>query len=115
VGVGASGAILGVFGAFVPYNYRRRHRAVAAARLRAATTLVVLNMILAFTIPGIDYRAHIGGFLAGLIAGWAAEGVGSRSSRRAILVLGFGGLVAIGVALVAWHTAELRDAFGLPG
>jgi membrane associated rhomboid family serine protease len=115
VGVGASGAIFGVFGAFVTYNYRRRHLAIAAARLRGAVTLVVINMILAFTIPGIDYRAHLGGFFAGLLAGWAAEGAGSRSSRRAILVVGFGGLIAIGVALVLWHTAELRDTFGLPG
>ncbi len=115
VGVGASGAIFGVFGAFVTYNYRRRHLALAAARLRGAVTLVLINMILAFTIPGIDYRAHIGGFIAGLVAGFAAEGVGSRSTRRAILILGFGGLVAIGIALVAWHTAELRDRFQLPG
>jgi hypothetical protein len=41
--------------------------------------------------------------------------VGSRSTRRTILVLGFGGLIAIGVGLVVWHTAELRDAFGIPG
>jgi membrane associated rhomboid family serine protease len=113
VGVGASGAIFGVFGAFVTYNFRRRHLALAAARLRGAVTLVVINMILAFSIPGIDYRAHLGGFIAGLAAGWAAEGVGSRATRRAIILLGFGGLVLLGVALVAWHTAELRDRFGL--
>jgi membrane associated rhomboid family serine protease len=115
VGVGASGAIFGVFGAFVTYNYRRRHLAIAAARLRGAVTLVVINMILAFSIPGIDYRAHIGGFIAGLAAGWAAEGVGSRFTRRATLLLGFGGLIAVGVALVVWHTAELRDRFQLFG
>jgi membrane associated rhomboid family serine protease len=115
VGVGASGAIFGVFGAFVTYNYRRRHLALAAARLRAAVTLVLINMLLAFTIPGIDYRAHIGGFIAGLAAGFVAEGVGTRSTRRAILVLGFGALIAIGVGLVVWHTAVLHDRFQLPG
>jgi membrane associated rhomboid family serine protease len=114
VGVGASGAIFGVFGAFVAYNWRRRHLALAAARLRGAVMLVVINMILAFTIPGIDWRAHVGGFLAGIVAGFAAEGMGSRSTRRAILILGFGGLVAIGAALVVWHTAELRSQFQLP-
>jgi membrane associated rhomboid family serine protease len=115
VGVGASGAIFGVFGAFVAYNWRRRHLALAAARLRGAVMLVVINMILAFSIPGIDWRAHVGGFVAGLAAGFAAEGVGSRSARRAILILGFGGLVALGAALVVWHTAELRSQLQIPG
>ena len=82
VGVGASGAIFGIFGAFVTYNYRRRHLAIAAARLRSAVTLVVINMVLALSIQGIDWRAHVGGFFAGLIAGFAAEGVGSASNRR---------------------------------
>jgi membrane associated rhomboid family serine protease len=114
VGVGASGAIFGVFGAFVAFNFRRRHLALAAARLRGAVTLVVINMALAFAIPGIDWRAHVGGFVAGVAAGYAAEGTGSPSTRRAILVLGFAGIVAVGIALVAWQTAELRQRLGLP-
>ena len=65
--VGASGAIFGIFGAFVTYNYRRRHLAIAAARLRAAVTIVVINMVLALSIQGIDWRAHVGGFLAGTV------------------------------------------------
>jgi rhomboid protease GluP len=112
VGVGASGAIFGIFGAFVAYNYRRRHTAVAAARLRSAVTLVILNMFLAFTIPGIDWRAHVGGFVAGLGAGFAAEGIGSPSQRRAILVVGFAALLVVAFALVSWHTSQLRSQFG---
>jgi membrane associated rhomboid family serine protease len=111
-GVGASGAIFGIFGAFVAYNYRRRHLAIAAARLRAAVTLVVLNMVLAFSIPGIDWRAHVGGFIAGLVAGFAAEGVGDATARRTILVLGFGGLLVVAVGLVAWRTSQLHALYG---
>ena len=112
VGVGASGAIFGLFGAFVTYNYRRRHLAIAAARLRAAVTLVVLNMVLALSIPGIDWRAHVGGFIAGLVAGFAAEGVGSPATRRTILVAGFGGLLVVAAWLVAWHTNQLQALYG---
>jgi rhomboid protease GluP len=112
VGVGASGAIFGIFGAFVAYNYRRRHMAIAAARLRSAVTLVILNMFLAFTIPGIDWRAHVGGFVAGLFAGFAAEGVGTPSARRSILVAGFAALLVVAVALVSWHTSQLHARFG---
>ncbi len=104
VGVGASGAIFGIFGAFVTYNYRRRHLAIAAARLRGAVTLVVINMVLAFSIQGIDWRAHVGGFIAGLVAGFAAEGVGSAANRRLILIAGFAGLLVVAVGLVAWRT-----------
>ena len=112
VGVGASGAIFGIFGAFVAYNYRRRHLAIAAARLRSAVTIVVINMVLAFSIQGIDWRAHVGGFIAGLFAGFAAEGVGTQSARRTILVAGFAGLLVVAFGLVAWRTSELHKLFG---
>jgi membrane associated rhomboid family serine protease len=112
VGVGASGAIFGIFGAFVAYNYRRRHLAIAAARLRSAVTIVVINMVLALSIQGIDWRAHVGGFIAGLFAGFAAEGIGTSSARRAILVVGFVGLLAVAFGLVAWRTSELHSQFG---
>lgn len=112
VGVGASGAIFGIFGAFVTYNYRRRHLAIAAARLRSAVTIVVINMVLALSIQGIDWRAHVGGFIAGLFAGFAAEGVGTPSARKTILVVGFAGLLVVAFGLVTWHTSQLHSQFG---
>jgi membrane associated rhomboid family serine protease len=112
VGVGASGAVFGVFGAFVTYNYRRRHLAIAMARLRSALTLIVINAVLAVAVEGIDWRAHVGGFVAGVIAGFAAEGVGSATDRRLILVVGFLGLLAVAAGLVIWHTNQLQAQFG---
>ena len=87
--VGASGAIFGIFGAFIAYNYRRRHLALAAANLRMAMTLILLNLLLAFGFARIDWRAHIGGIIVGFLAGYAAEGSGSPAQRRAIQVFGF--------------------------
>ena len=111
VGVGASGAIFGVFGAFLAYNYRRRHLALAAANLRWAFTLILINALLAFTFRAIDWRAHLGGLAAGAIAGYLAEGVGPRSTRQAVQWVGFIALIAAGAALVVWRTSELRSAF----
>jgi membrane associated rhomboid family serine protease len=111
VSVGASGAIFGIFGAFVAYNYRRRQMAIAAARLRSAITIVAINLVITFAIPQIDWRAHVGGFIAGLFAGFAAEGVGSEASRRTILVAGFVGLLVVAIGLVAWRTDQLRTQF----
>jgi membrane associated rhomboid family serine protease len=108
VGVGASGAIFGVFGAFIAYNYRRRDLAIAAARLRMAMILILINAVFAFYVRQIDWRAHLGGLVAGFAAGMVAEGWGDRGTRRVVLVAGFATMVAIGVALVAWRTADIR-------
>ena len=111
VSVGASGAIFGVVGAFVSYNYRHRELAVAAARLRGLVPFLLLNLILTFTFPLIDWRAHVGGFVAGLVAGVVAEGWGPRSSRIAIAVAGFAALTVGALALAAWRTAQYRSDF----
>jgi membrane associated rhomboid family serine protease len=108
IGVGASGAIFGIFGAFITYNYRRRHLAMAAANLRWAMILILLNAFLAFSFGAIDWRAHVGGLLAGVVAGSAAEGDGPPAQRRAIALAGFLVLIAITVALVMWRTAEIQ-------
>ena len=89
VSVGASGAIFGVVGAFVSYNYRHRELAVAAARLRGLVPFLILNLVFSFAIAFIDWRAHLGGFLAGLVAGVVAEGWGRRSTRSLVAVAGF--------------------------
>jgi membrane associated rhomboid family serine protease len=111
VGVGASGAIYGLLGAFVSYNWRRRHLAFFRARLSSVMPWIVLNLVLSFSISFIDWRAHVGGLLAGGVAGFVAEGTGSASQRRMILIAGFAGLLALAVGLVMWRTAQLRDQF----
>lgn len=108
--VGASGAIFGIFGAFIAYNYRRRHLAVASANLRWAGILLLLNAFLALGYRAIDWRAHLGGLAAGFVAGWVAEGWGAPAQRRIIRVVGFGALVALGIGLVVWRTGELRNS-----
>lgn len=111
VGVGASGAIFGVVGAFVSYNYRHRELSLAAARLRGIVPFLVLNLILSFSFPLIDWKAHLGGFFAGLAAGFVAEGWGQRSTRAAIAVAGFAALTVAALALAAWRTAQYRTEF----
>ena len=112
VGVGASGAIVGLLGAFIAYNYRRRHHAIAWANLRWAFTIILINVVFGLTFPGVDNRAHLGGLLAGMASGTLADGVGPPRSRPVVRALGFAGLVALGVALAAWRTAEIRARLG---
>jgi membrane associated rhomboid family serine protease len=111
--VGASGAIFGIFGAFIAYNYRRRHLALGAANLRMAMSLILVNLLLAFGFARIDWRAHLGGLIVGFLAGYAAEGFGSRGQRRLVQAFGFAGLLAAGIALTIWRTDQLRSVFGI--
>jgi membrane associated rhomboid family serine protease len=111
VSAGASGAIFGLFGAFLAYNYRRRHLAFYANRMRQMLMLIVLNMVFTFTIPGISWQAHVGGLVAGLIAGYAAlDGFGPRVSRTVALVASLAGLLALSIVIVAMRTAELQQS-----
>lgn len=58
-GVGASGAVFGLFGA--SYVVTRRLGGDAGPIL----TLLVLNVALTFAVPLIDWRAHLGGLAVG--------------------------------------------------
>jgi membrane associated rhomboid family serine protease len=110
--VGASGAISGVFGAFIAYNYRRRHLAANAANLRMALTVIVLNAVIAFAYRSIDWRAHVGGLIAGFALGYLADDAVPARQRTVARFAGVATLVALGIALVVWRTAEIRS---LPG
>jgi membrane associated rhomboid family serine protease len=110
--VGASGAISGVFGAFIAYNYRRRHLAANAANLRMAVTVIVLNAFIAVAYSSIDWRAHVGGLVAGFALGYLADDAVPARQRAVARFAGVATLVALGIALVVWRTAEIRS---LPG
>lgn len=75
--VGASGAVFGLFGAFVVLN-RKLGRSTAGIGIT-----ILLNGVLGFVIPGIAWQAHLGGLLTGA----AAAGViaYSRSRSRSVL------------------------------
>lgn len=68
---GASGAIFGLMGALIAFLLKRRDVLTPAARslLMQLVGWAVLNVVLGFSIPGIDNAAHLGGFAAGLLLG----------------------------------------------
>jgi membrane associated rhomboid family serine protease len=107
VAIGASGAIFGLFGAFFAYNYRRRSSALAAARIRQMVMLLAINLFLGFSIPGIDWRAHVGGFLGGLVAGYVAEGSGDAARRQLILIAGFASILVATAVIVVVRSTQL--------
>jgi rhomboid protease GluP len=107
IAAGASGAIFGLLGAWLAYNWRRRELFLAQANLRGVLILIAINLVLGFSVPGIDNTAHIGGLVAGVLAGLAAEGVGQRGLRTVTRLAGLTLLLLAGVALTAWRVAAL--------
>lgn len=111
-GVGASGAIYGLFGAFFAYNWRRRAQAFYAARMRSMATLIAINLVLSFSIKFIDWRAHVGGLVAGILMGLAAEGIRNKSVRAIAFPVAAVVVLVVGGVLVAAHTQTLRTLAG---
>lgn len=105
--VGASGAVFGLLGAWLAYNLRRRSLSMARANVQWALMLVGINLAFGLAVPGIDNLAHIGGLAAGVLAGFAAEGVGARRLRALTGAGGLTLLVAAAVVLTAWRAASL--------
>jgi len=96
VSVGASGAVFGLLGATV----------IAGRFLRAditqALVLIGINIVIGFVIPGIDWRAHLGGLATGALVTLVfttAAGLpaGRRSGREILALAGISGVLLAGV------------------
>ncbi len=98
LGVGASGAIFGLFGAF--YVVVRR----LGGETRPVLVLLVINLVITFTVPIIDWRAHLGGLVTGAVL---AAAFAYAPRRRRDLVQGAAALVVLVLLLVA---VALRSA-----
>ncbi|CAN5359984.1 rhomboid family intramembrane serine protease [soil metagenome] len=74
--LGASGAIFGLFGAYVTSAYLSRHTAAGRAGLNQLLPLLLLNLALPLLIPNIAWEAHLGGLVAGglIMLGWRRVG-----------------------------------------
>ena len=59
--VGASGAIFGLFAAMLVTGKRM------GVDYRSVGGVIVVNLIITFTIPGIDWHAHLGGLAGGAL------------------------------------------------
>ena len=111
LGVGASGAIFGLLGAWAAFAFRRRDTAFGAAQLRQALFWIALNFVLGFSVGGIDNFAHLGGLVGGAIAGTVVEGFGPPSVRPVVRVAGLAALVLVAVGIIALRTIALRAQF----
>lgn len=59
--VGVSGALFGLFGAFALVAKR------IGADVKSIMVIIGINFAMAFVLPGIDWHAHLGGLVGGLV------------------------------------------------
>jgi membrane associated rhomboid family serine protease len=93
-GIGASGAIFGVMGAYVVLA-RRQHKPMGPV-----VALIVINLAIGFT-GNIDWRAHIGGLLVGSLLALTNDYAANlpRPAQRLLLTVG-ASAVTVGALVV---------------
>ena len=92
--IGANGAIFGLMGALVYFGYHYRVYLGNVVKSQIIP-LIVLNLILGFSMSGIDNFAHIGGLIGGTLIS-VAVGVKDKSSWFERI----NGLIITGIFLV---------------
>jgi membrane associated rhomboid family serine protease len=103
-GVGASGAIFGLFGAYFAIARARR------AETGGIVALIAINLVFSFIDSAIDWRAHVGGLITGFTIG-AMLALAERrppAQRRAIEVATFTAVTAVLLGLIHLRTDQLR-------
>jgi membrane associated rhomboid family serine protease len=117
--LGASGAIAGVFGCLIVVGLRARILDPAMIAL-----VLFLNVLTPLQNSAIDWRAHLGGFTAGLLMGLTyafipeilralgrSPGAGAANARL-LNTVQFGTMaviLAVSAVLTAVHTSALND------
>ena len=72
VGIGASGAIFGVFGALAGFFLAHRERIAAHSKafMKDFAIIIGINLVIGFSIPSVDVSAHLAGLVVGFIGGF---------------------------------------------
>jgi len=100
--VGASGAVFGMMGAAV-IELRARQIPLMQSGVGG---LILINLIISFTLPGISWGGHIGGLIGGALAALVIQ-LGDRNRAQA---LALAGCAAIAVAAVAGSLATSKSS-----
>ncbi len=98
---GASGAVFGLFGAFLVIQHRR------GGELGGIGATIMLNLVLSFALPNIDWRGHVGGLVTGALVTAALVYAPPGRQRPVVQGLGLAAVALLVVGLVAARTAAL--------
>ncbi|MEO8328459.1 MAG: rhomboid family intramembrane serine protease [Candidatus Nanopelagicales bacterium] len=105
--VGASGAVFGLFGALFVLALRLRFD------VRGIITIIAINVVIGF-IPGfnINWRAHLGGLVAGALL-TAAMVYAPQRNRVVISIVASAALIAVCVYATVWRSEQINACSNL--
>jgi membrane associated rhomboid family serine protease len=104
VTVGASGAIFGILGAMMILEWQITGRLAGQA-----ATLIAINLVISFAIPGISWGGHVGGLIGGILIMLAyAHWRGGRAQFGQLGLGGVLGLVVVAAGSVALAYLRVR-------
>lgn len=102
VGVGASGAIFGIFGALAGFFLaHKEHMEVhSKAFMKEFSIIIGINLVIGFSIESVDVSAHIGGLIVGVIGGFLL------SKNVKLLTFYNSAMVLLGSLIAAYLTTQ---------
>ena len=104
--LGASGAIFGLMGAYIPL------RKAIGVRIGQLAIVLGINVVIGFVATGIAWEAHLGGLAVGAAIG-AVYVRTRRAEQRRAQVLGVAAIAVALVVIVALFVASAPGAYGL--
>lgn len=104
ISIGASGAIFGLFGAWIFVAWKMRGTPGGKSMFNQLGVLLAINLALPLLVDGIDWRAHLGGLGAGMLIAWlwslfAVGKPNARMIRTVIAIAVAAGALAITIAV----------------
>ncbi len=100
--VGASGAVFGIMGA-AAVEMRARQIPVMQSGVGG---LILINLVISFTLPGISWGGHVGGLIGGALAALAIQ----LGARRRMQALALAACVVLGLAAFAGSIAVAKSS-----
>jgi membrane associated rhomboid family serine protease len=96
--LGASGAIFGILGAMLIIEWQ-----VTGSLAGQAMSLILINLVISFLVPGISWGGHVGGLIGGILVmlGYAHWGDRGRAQYGGLGLGGVLGLILVAAASVA--------------
>jgi rhomboid protease GluP len=96
VGVGASGAIFGVFGALAGFFIAHKDKIASHTKafMKDFAIIIGINLVIGFSIASVDVSAHMGGLIVGFIGGFML----SKNPKFIVLYSSLMFLVTVAIA-----------------